>query len=146
MAVTTVKDVLTRLCFPAERTLASRYISGTLTQAANSARMGYLDKHTAHRQQTYMGIHKDTAGLSPTGNIIRDAWVFGILPETETCEGWTLDRIEVVYEKVSTAWEPYGSLASHLTPELRERHAYIYAAAIQLAREQGWDPELGDDD
>lgn len=41
----------------------------------------------SHRQQTYMGIDKDTAGLSPTGNIIRDAWVFGILPETETCEG-----------------------------------------------------------
>lgn len=99
-----------------------------------------------HKQQTYLGILKDTAGLSPTGNIIRDAWVFGILPETETCEGWTLDRIEVVYEKVCTAWEPYGSLASRLPPELQERHARIYAAAIQRAREQGWNPELGDED
>jgi len=108
--------------------------------------MARMDKHTAHRQQTYMGIHKDTDGLSPTGNIIRDAWVFGILPESETCEGWTLDRIEVVYEKVCTAWEPYGSLASRLPPELRERHARIYAAAIQRAREQGWNPELGDED
>jgi hypothetical protein len=105
-----------------------------------------MDKHIAHRQQTYMGIHKDIDGLSPTGNIIRDAWVFGILPETETCEGWTLDRIEVVYEKVCTAWEPYGSLASHLPPELRERHTRIYAAAIQRAREHGWNPELGDED
>jgi len=108
--------------------------------------MTRMDKHTPHRQQTYMGIHNDTAGLSPTGNIIRDAWVFGILPENETCEGWTLDRIEVVYEKVCAAWEPYGSLASRLPPELRERHTRIYAAAIQRAREQGWNPELGDED
>jgi hypothetical protein len=61
--------------------------------------------------------------------------------ETET-RRLDLDRIEVVYEKVCTAWEPYGSLASQLPPELRERHARIYAAAIQRAREQGWNPEL----
>lgn len=108
--------------------------------------MTHMDKHTGHNQRTYQGINKDTAGLSPTGNIIRDAWVFGILPESETCEGWSLDRIEVVHEKVCTAWEPYGSLASHLPPELRERHARIYSEAIQCAREQGWNPELGDDD
>jgi hypothetical protein len=108
--------------------------------------MARMDKHDQHRRQTYQGIHKDTAGLSPTGNIIRDAWVFGILPESETCEGWTLDRIEAVHEKVCAAWEPYGSLASLLPPELRERHGRIYAAAIQQAREQGWNPELGDDD
>jgi hypothetical protein len=47
---------------------------------------------------------------------------------------------------VCTAWEPYGSLASRLPPELRERHARIYAAAIQRAREHGWNPELGDED
>ena len=57
---------------------------------------------------------------------------------------WTGSRL--VYEKVCTAWEPYGSLASRLPPELRERHAHIYAAAIQRAREQGWNPELGDED
>jgi hypothetical protein len=108
--------------------------------------MTHMDKQIRQRQQTYTGIHKDTAGLSPTGNIIRDAWVFGILPESETCEDWTLDRIEAIHEKVSTAWEPYGCLASRLPPELRERHARIYSEAIQRAREQGWNPELGDDD
>jgi hypothetical protein len=108
--------------------------------------MDHMNKHSGHRQQTYMGIHQDTEGLSPTGNVIRDAWVFGILPETETCEGWTLDQIEVIYEKVFKAWEPYGNLASHLPAELRERHARIYEAAIQRAREHGWNPELGDED
>jgi hypothetical protein len=98
------------------------------------------------RQQTYIGIHKDTAGLSPTANIIRDAWVFGLLPETETCEGWSLDRLDELYDRVSTAWEPYGSLASRLPPELRERHARIYADAVRRAREQGWNPELDDEE
>lgn len=98
------------------------------------------------RQQIYIGIHNDTSGLSPTANIIRDAWVFGILPESETCEGWSLDRIEEVYDKVSAAWEPYGHLASRLPPELRERHARIYAAAIQRARASGWNPELDDEE
>lgn len=84
--------------------------------------------------------------MSPTGNIIRDAWVFGILPETETCEGWTLGSIEVIYGKVFDAWEPYGNIASQLPPELRERHARIYAAAVEQARKQGWNAELGDDD
>jgi len=105
-----------------------------------------MTKRNSNEQKTYIGIHKDSSGISPTGNIIRDAWVFGILPETETCEGWVLDRIETIYEKVSAAWEPYGSLASRLPPDLRERHARIYAEAVQRARAQGWNPELGDDD
>jgi len=98
------------------------------------------------RPQTYIGIHNDTQGLSPTANIIRDAWVFGLLPETETCEGWSLDQLDVLYDKVSTAWEPYGSLASRLPPELRERHTRIYAEAIRRARERGWNPELDEEE
>ena len=39
----------------------------------------------------YVGIDKDiNGGMTTTGKIIRDAWIFGILPETETCEGWPL--------------------------------------------------------
>jgi hypothetical protein len=41
---------------------------------------------------------------------------------------------------------PYGLLASRLPPELRERHARIYAAAVVRAREEGWNPELDDED
>jgi hypothetical protein len=28
--------------------------------------------------------------MTPTGNIIRDAWVFGIIPEEDACAGWTV--------------------------------------------------------
>jgi len=95
----------------------------------------------------YMGIDKDPHGaMNPTGNIIRDAWVFDIIPETETCAGWTVQGIDALYDKVSKAWEPYGNMVSNLPPELRERHQRIYAAAVKQARSLGWDPELGDDD
>ncbi len=94
----------------------------------------------------YVGITKDkNNGLTTVGKIIRDAWVFGLLPETETCEGWSYGQIEQLYDRVSKAWEPYGQLVSNLTPELRERHARIYDAAVKGAREQGWNPELDDE-
>lgn len=95
----------------------------------------------------YPGIHKDKhAGMTMVGNIIRDAWVYGLIPEHETCEGWTFDQVEQLYDKVTAAREPYGHLASHLSPELRERHARIYEAAVKQAREAGWNPELDEGD
>lgn len=84
--------------------------------------------------------------MNPTGNIIRDAWVFGILPETETCEGWTVQGVDDLYDKVTEAWLPYGHLVSRLPPELAEKHKRIYDEAIKNAREKGWNPELGEDD
>lgn len=99
------------------------------------------------QDRIYQGIDKDPrGGMNPTGNIIRDAWVFGIIPETETCAGWTVQGIDALYDKVTAAWEPYGHLVSRLPPELGERHARIYSAAVERARAEGWDPELGDDD
>jgi hypothetical protein len=98
------------------------------------------------RQRRYAGLYKDgPGGMNPTGNIIRDAWVFGIIPESETCEGWGLDRIETLYDKVSEAWVPYGHLASRLPEGLRERHARIYQEAVEYARAHGWNPELDDE-
>jgi len=95
----------------------------------------------------YQGIDKDPkGGMTPTGNIIRDAWVFGIILETETCAGWTLQGIEALYDKVTEAWAPYGHLASRLPSSLRERHRRIYEAAVQRARAAGWNPEIDDDD
>jgi len=99
------------------------------------------------KTKTYPGIDKDPKGaMTPTGNIIRDAWVFGIIPETETCTGWTLQGIDSLYDKVSMAWEPYGHLASGLPPALRERHQRIYEAAVERARKEGWTAELDDED
>lgn len=94
----------------------------------------------------YIGLDQDAyGGMTTTGNIIRDAWVFGILPESEMCSGWDLDRIQELYDKVYTAWAPYGHLVSKLPPDLRERHKVIYDAAIQRARSLGWSPDMEED-
>jgi hypothetical protein len=98
-------------------------------------------------RKIYAGIDKDPGGaMNPTGNIIRDAWVFGIIPETETCAGWTVQGLEALYDKVSATWAPYGYLVSNLPETLRERHARIYGQAIEQARELGWNPELDEED
>ncbi|MGC2165389.1 MAG: hypothetical protein WA632_05185 [Gallionella sp.] len=97
--------------------------------------------------QTYVGINQDTnGGLTHMGRIVRDAWVFGILPDAETCAGWDSARMQNLYEQVYAAWEPYAHLPSRLPDNLRERHTALYAQAITVARDNGWDAELGEDD
>lgn len=96
---------------------------------------------------TYVGIRNDLyGGMTDLGRVIRDAWVFGILPETETCEGWDAARFDDLYTKVHTAWEPYGHLVSQLPAEIRSRHERVYNEAIKRARELGWSPDLDDED
>ena len=98
-------------------------------------------------QQLYVGIDKDEkGGLTHLGRMVRDAWVFGILPETETCTGWDFARMQNLYEQVYAAWEPYAHLPSRLPDGLRERHTKLYAQAIATARDKGWDAELGEDE
>jgi len=98
-------------------------------------------------KERYVGIDKDkNGGMTTLGTLIRDAWVFGLLPEQETCEGWTLGQFETLYERVSRAWEPYGHLPSCLPEELRDRHARIYQDAVDRARASGWNPELDQED
>lgn len=100
-----------------------------------------------NKSRIYPGIHDDHfGGMTPTGIIIRDAWVFGLLPESETGAGWDAGRIEQLYDQVTDAWTPHGHLVSLLPPELRVRHERIYGEAVRRARELGWEPELGDDD
>ena len=101
-----------------------------------------------NKPSTYIGIDKDLqGGMTTIGKIIRDAWVFGILPETQTCEGWNLAGIDSVLQKVNAEWDKYGCLVSRLPPELAERHQRIHGAAIEKARELGWcgEHELEDD-
>ncbi len=101
----------------------------------------------SRQNKVYPGLEQDAhAGMSPTGNIVRDAQVFGLIPETETCIGWNVDRIEQLYDQVTLAWMPYGHLVSRLPDELRQRHQRIYTAAIAQARAAGWDPELPEDE
>lgn len=99
------------------------------------------------KTQTYEGIDQDLhCGMTATGRLIRDAWVFGLLPETETCAGWTLSRINALLNQVNDEWDKYGCLASQLPEDLRERHHKIHAAAIERARAAGWSGEFATDD
>lgn len=54
--------------------------------------------------------------------------------------------MQVLYEKVYAAWEPYAHLPSRLPDELRDRHTRLYTQAIARAKEKGWDAELSEDD
>lgn len=94
-------------------------------------------------QKTYVGMVLDQyGGMTATGAIIKDAWLFGLLPETETCAGWDLNRIQSVYDQTQVEWDKYGCLVSNLPPALRERHGRIHAVAIERAKSLGWEPEM----
>lgn len=98
-------------------------------------------------EQRYVGIYQDKfGGMTHLGQIVKDAWLFGIIPETETCAGWDQGQIQAIYERVNAKWDEHGHLPSRLPPELRERHMRIYQEAIARAKAQGWNPELGEDD
>jgi hypothetical protein len=95
----------------------------------------------------YVGIDNDlNGGMTSIGKIIRDAWVFGLLPETETCAGWNLAGIDALLQKVNDEWDKYGCLASRMPAALRERHEKIHGDAIVRARAAGWSGETETDD
>ncbi len=99
------------------------------------------------QQVNYVGIDQDAnGGMTHIGKIIRDAWLFGLIPETETGAGWRPAQVQVLYEKVFAAWEPYAHLPSKLPAELQEKYLRIQQDAIERGRRNGWNPELGDDD
>ncbi len=99
------------------------------------------------RSDRYVGVHDDLyGGMTELGRIVREAWVFGLLPESEDCKGWDRARIDDLYARVSVAWEPWGHMVSRLPDELRARHARIFEAAIRRARASGWSAELDDED
>ncbi len=52
------------------------------------------------KPKPYIGINNDPNGaMNPTGNVIRDAWVFGLIPESETCEGWSMGQMDNLYDQ-----------------------------------------------
>lgn len=95
------------------------------------------------KDNIYVGMDKDDwGGMTPIGNVIRDAWLFGILPETQKCENWTRGQLQAIHQQVMNEWDKYGCLPSGLPDDLRQRHAEINAAALNRARKLGWDPEV----
>jgi hypothetical protein len=94
------------------------------------------------RPDVYVGINNEIhGGMTTIGKIIRDAWVFGLIPETETCEGWNLKRIDALLQKLNNEWDKYGCRVSELPPELFERHQRIYLEAKKIAEASGWSGE-----
>jgi len=93
--------------------------------------------------KTYPGLDHDmNGGMTAVGKIIRDAWLFDILPESETCEGWGISRIDTIYQQVNAEWDKYGSMVSLLPEELQTRHKRIYDEAVAKAKACGWDPGI----
>ena len=94
------------------------------------------------QQRSYVGIDQDiNGGMTDTAKIIRDAWVFGIIPEHETCAGWLAPAIEDLWRKVDARWEQYGFLVGNLPAAERERFMRIHGEAMARARAAGWDAE-----
>jgi len=101
-----------------------------------------MPRDPSAKPDKYVGLNNDLfGGMTNIGKTIRDAWVFGLIPETETCEGWNLAGIDALLQKVNDEWDKYGCLVSRLPPELFERHQRIHKAAVETARSQGWDGE-----
>lgn len=99
------------------------------------------------RTKTYAGIDQEEHhGMTMTGRIIRDAWVFGLLAEGDGFEGKSAGDLQNLFEAVHKAWESHGHLPSRLPQELAGRHARIHAEAVLRAKGMGWDAELGEDD
>ena len=99
------------------------------------------------RPNKYVGIQNELhGGMTTIGKIIRDAWVFGIIDESETCEGWNLAGIDALLDKVNTEWDKYGCLVSNLPTDLYEKHQRIHTKAIANAHAAGWSGEIETDD
>lgn len=95
----------------------------------------------------YVGINNDQyGGMTTIGKIVRDARVFGIIEETETCEGWNFAAMDSLLDKVNVEWDKYACLVSNLPAEIRERHERIHAEAFSIAKEAGWSGETETND
>ena len=102
---------------------------------------------TMARPDTYVGIKNEVnGGMTTIGKLIRDAKVFGIIEETETCEGWNFAGVDALLDKVNKEWDKYGCLVSHLPSDLFERHQKIHGEAVKLAKEAGWSGESETED
>ncbi len=95
----------------------------------------------------YAGLNNDeNFGMTHFGQMVKDAWVFGLIPDAEDCTGWDGGQMQVLYDKIGVEWKKYANLPSLLPEELKNRHAKIYQDTTTKAKSNGWDPELGDDD
>jgi hypothetical protein len=81
------------------------------------------------------------AGFTHTGEIIRNARIFGFIDESETCQGWRMDQIEELWDKVNAYWDQHGAQANNLPPDVFTKFERIHAEALDKAKALGWTPE-----
>ena len=82
----------------------------------------------------YSGLKNDeNGGMTHFGQMVKDGWVFGLIPDSEDCTGWDSGQMQNLYDKICNEWEKYANLPSLLPEELRNRHAKIYQDAIKHA-------------
>ena len=108
-----------------------------------------MPRDPSAKPDKYVGLNNDLfGGMTSIGKTIRDAWVFELIPETETCEGWNLAGIDSLMQKVNAEWDKYGCLVSNLPEELYQRHQKIHGEAVAKAKAAGWSGEVetGDED
>lgn len=99
------------------------------------------------RPDKYVGINNEiNGGMTTIGKLIRDAWVFELLDEKETCEGWNLAGVDALLQKVNDEWDKYGCMVSRLPKDLAERHHKFHNEAFQKAKKSGWSGEIETND
>jgi len=99
------------------------------------------------RPSEYIGVQNDdNGGMTTIGKIVRDAKVFGLIDDNETCEGWNFARMDTLLDKVNKEWDKYGCMFSSLPVELRQRHEKIHGEAMVNAKNAGWSGEDETDD
>jgi hypothetical protein len=99
------------------------------------------------KPDTYVGVDNDVnGGMTTIGKLVRDARVFGLIDDNETCEGWNFTRVDALLQKVNAEWDKYGCLVSHLPEDLFQRHQQIHREAMNNAREAGWSGEQETED
>ena len=60
--------------------------------------------------------------MTMPGRVLLDAGLFSLVPETEACAGWGLQRMQKLMGEVENERAKYGNPSSFLLPELRRRH------------------------
>lgn len=101
-----------------------------------------------HRQRLYPGYDNDpNLGMSQEAKLIRQAWAFDLLPESEKCVNWRVDQFEELWDKVNSVWEKAEFRLENLPDEVQKRYMDLQNSAFEAARQQGWDPnKLIEDD
>ncbi len=90
----------------------------------------------------YQGVHNDKyGGMTQLGQIVKDAWAFGLIEESESCEGWPLHKLEELWDKVNEAKRVAGPSVSFWPEDIREKHLRIHEDAMKAARKKGWNPD-----